>query len=324
MKNYYKILGLNKEEANDDDIKKSYRKLAMQYHPDRGGDEEKFKEISEAYAVLSDKEKKKSYDFTGQVSDFDFSVGDIFNSFFEKIRKPPLKSEDRYIILNVKLEEVMNGSNIKFRLKRKVLVEKPIECPKCDGTGYIHTKTRLAFSFSIASSSVCRSCKGSGLFYQNVKFKYEILIINLDIAPGTPENHKYFFPHLSDEEPGYCTGDLYFIVKYEPHPDFIVDDQNLIKVIDINMLEYLTGFERIIHHLNHEKIKVKFRPLFPVDTEFCIKGLGLLRDGDLILKIKLDNKDLPQEAVSTMIIELSKYQTKELIYHNNVDKIFQT
>lgn len=313
MKNYYAVLGLQKESAVEDDIKKAYRRLAMEHHPDRGGDEEKFKEISEAYAVLSDKDKKKSYDFTGHVSDFDFSVMDIFNSFFDNIRKPTHKSDDRHITLKVNLEEVMLGSVIKFRLKRKVLQEKPIDCHKCHGKGYVYSQTRLGFSFSIASSSLCRLCQGTGLYYKSLKCRYENVILDVHLEPGTLENHKFFFPNLSDEEPGCTTGDLYLVVKYSHHPRFLVDGVNLVCLIDINWLEYFSGFERCIHHLNNEKILITVRPVFVIPSEFCLRGQGLTKKGDMIIRINIVTSGLPSDTLDNIVREISRCQNKESV-----------
>ena len=313
MKNYYAVLGLQKEKADEDDIKKAYRKLAMEHHPDRGGDEEKFKEISEAYAVLSDKDKKKSYDFTGHVSDFDFSMMDIFNSFFDNLRRPPLKSEDRYITLKVTLEEVMMGSVIKFRLRRKVLQERPIDCKRCGGKGYVYSQTKLGFSFSIASSSSCRSCQGTGMYYKSLKSRYENVILDVHLAPGTPENHKFFYPNLSDEEPGNVSGDLYLVVRYSPHPRFLVDGVNLVCVIDINWLEYFSGFERCIHHLNDEKIRITSKPMFVIPSEFCLKGEGLTKQGNLVIRINIVTTGLSLETIENIVREVSRCQSKETV-----------
>jgi len=321
MKNYYAILGLNKDTANDDDIKKSYKKLAMQHHPDRGGDAEKFKEISEAYAVLSDKDKRRSYDFTGEVSDFDFSVMDIFNSFFENIRKPQMTSEDRYVFLNVSLEEVMNGSEIRFRLKRRVLNDKPIECPKCKGKGHIYKNTRFAFNFNIASSTMCMTCQGTGLFYRNLTFRYENTILDVDLKPGTPEGFRFSFARMSDEEPGCITGDLYLVVKYRPHKFFTVDQMNLYCTININWLEYFSGFERCIHHLNGEKIKIKSESILAIPSELCIRGLGLDHGKDLIIKINIITTGLSPQTIKNIIREISQCQTKTIVTETT-DKTF--
>lgn len=312
MKNYYAVLGLQKDSAAEEDIKKAYRRLAMEHHPDRGGDGEKFKEISEAYAVLSDRDKKKKYDFTGHVSEFDFSVMDIFNSFFDNhLRRPPLRSEDRHVTLRVTLEEVMMGSDIRFRLKRKVLQERPVDCSMCEGKGYVYSRTKLGFSLSIASSSLCRSCEGTGMFYRSLKCRYENVILDVHLEPGTPENHKFFFANLSDEEPGSVAGDLYLVVKYSPHPRFSVNGVNLVCAVDINWLEYFSGFERCIHHLNNEKIRIRAGPVFAIPSEFCLRGQGLTGKGDLVIRINIVTTGLPPEILQNIVREISNCQSKE-------------
>jgi molecular chaperone DnaJ len=163
---YYKILGINKG-ASDEEIKKSFRKLAHKYHPDKsGGDEKKFKEIAEAYAVLSDKKKREQYDKYGRVFDgqqfgggagpfgangpfnggfgweFDPSafsdfndLGDIFSAFFEGMgvrqkRRTYHRGGDVEIIQEITLEEAFYG--VKKELKYKIAVS----CEKCGGKGY--------------------------------------------------------------------------------------------------------------------------------------------------------------------------------------------
>lgn len=160
---YYKILGINKG-SSEDEIKKAFRKLAHKYHPDKsGGDEKKFKEIAEAYSVLSDKKKREQYDKFGRVfngsqaeggdgpfgangSGFGFEfdpsafsdfgdLGDIFNAFFEGMgvrqkRRTYQRGTDIEIIQEITLEEAFYG--IKKELKYNIVVS----CVKCGGKGY--------------------------------------------------------------------------------------------------------------------------------------------------------------------------------------------
>lgn len=163
MKDYYKILGVDRN-ASEEEIKKAYRQLAHKYHPDKaGGDEKKFKEINEAYQVLSNKEKREQYDRFGTTFEtpgagpwhgwsspfgdsfdfseffrqnrdgrsFDFDLNDIFDSFFgtgtrTQRRK---KGNDIRIDLEISLEEAFLGTS------KKVELRKFIKCPKCTGTG---------------------------------------------------------------------------------------------------------------------------------------------------------------------------------------------
>lgn len=178
---YYKILGINKG-ASEEDIKKSFRKLAHKYHPDKaGGDEKKFKEIVEAYAILSDKNKREQYDKYGRVFEgaagagqgpfggfsnqrgsfsfeFDPSVfsdfgdlSEIFSAFFEgagvrQKKRTYHRGSDVEIIQEITLEEAFYG--VKKELKYKIAVA----CDKCNGKGY-DTKEGL---------EKCSVCRGRG------------------------------------------------------------------------------------------------------------------------------------------------------------------
>lgn len=166
MKDYYQILGVKKE-ASSDEIRKAYYKLAHQHHPDKGGNENKFKEINEAYQVLSDKEKKQQYDQYGQVFEgqaggpgarpgwgfnwqwgssgprdeqefgFDFGdIGDVFEEFFGfgqsqgSRRKQEIKrGKDIELGLEISLEEVLHNQ------QKEISLEKFIKCQRCQGTG---------------------------------------------------------------------------------------------------------------------------------------------------------------------------------------------
>jgi len=177
MKDYYKLLGIEKS-ASEEDIKKAYRKLAHQYHPDKsGGNSEKFKEINEAYQVLSNKDKRAQYDRFGRVFDgqagsphgnpfgngFEFGFGfdpnnledlgnisDIFESFFEgmgvKKRKSYQRGSDVEYVEAITLEEAFRGVEKKIRIKLYV------PCVTCKSLGY----------FADAGVTECATCSGRG------------------------------------------------------------------------------------------------------------------------------------------------------------------
>jgi len=160
MKDYYKILGIDKG-ATEDEIKKAFRKLAHQHHPDKGGDEKKFKEINEAYQILSNKDKRNQYDKFGTVFDgaegfnpfaggqgfpfgevrFDFGgadfgdLGDIFDTFFEGLgvkqkRHTYHRGSDIQILQEITLEEAFHG------LKKEIKYPAMVRCEKCNGVGH--------------------------------------------------------------------------------------------------------------------------------------------------------------------------------------------
>ena len=183
MKNYYEVLGVSKS-ASEEDIKKAFRKLAQKYHPDKkGGDEQKFKEVSEAYSVLSDKKKRAEYDTYGKTfaggggpgaqgfsgfsaqggpaSGWDFSnfqnagfgqggvefdLGDIFGEFFAGGRAGGRRGRDISIDIELPFKEAIFGT------ERRVLIAKLGVCSECTGTG----------AKPGTSMTSCASCNGRG------------------------------------------------------------------------------------------------------------------------------------------------------------------
>jgi len=177
-KDYYKILGISRG-ASSEEIKKAYYKLAHKYHPDKGGDKEKMKEINEAFQVLSDKEKRKQYDNFGRVFDdapkgetshgfnwawgnssqggpdigFDMGdLGELFEDFFgfgggsRRRKKDIRKGKDIKIDIEVSLEDVLEGQT------KEITLYKMVQCPRCYGSG-AEPGTPV---------EECFSCRGTG------------------------------------------------------------------------------------------------------------------------------------------------------------------
>ncbi|MBI4123147.1 MAG: molecular chaperone DnaJ [Parcubacteria group bacterium] len=183
MKDYYKILGIAKG-ASEEDVKKAYRRLAHKYHPDKGGDTGRFKEISEAYQILSSKDKRAQYDKFGRVFEgghstgsgqdgfggfqwgwqrgpqegfdegsFDFpDLGDIFEDFFGANQGPAdlRKGKDIEVELRIPLEAVL------LRREERVSLSKFVLCSRCQGVG-AEPNTKV---------SECFSCRGAGQVQQ--------------------------------------------------------------------------------------------------------------------------------------------------------------
>lgn len=203
-KDFYNILGVSKG-ASDDEIKKAYRKLAHKYHPDKsGGDEVKFKEINEAYQVLSDKSKRSQYDQFGQTfesggpsggaggfggfdfsgfqsggQDFDFSegFGDIFSDIFGggRSRGGRQAGRDIQVDIEISFEEMVRGTKHSVNLYRMTQCDvchgsggepgaKEETCPTCKGNGKVQQTMRSMFG-SFSQVSTCPTCSGSGKIY---------------------------------------------------------------------------------------------------------------------------------------------------------------
>jgi len=200
-RDYYKVLGVSRN-ASKDEIKDAYRKLAMQYHPDRNkapDAEEKFKEISEAYAVLSDDEKRQQYDMLGHAgfdqrytaedifrgADFEsifraigFGFGDLFRTFFGggfgrgDFRERINRGQDLVYDLELTLEEAAKGTEKEIEIPRTEKCEvcegsgaspgtSPRTCPKCNGAGKVQHMRKSSFAMYVQVTP-CSTCRGKG------------------------------------------------------------------------------------------------------------------------------------------------------------------
>lgn len=194
-RDYYEVLGISKT-ASADEIKKAFRKAAIEHHPDKGGDEAKFKEVNEAYEVLSSADKRKRYDqfghagvggagggqsgFGGQEMHFDFGdlgLGDIFSSFFggnSQGGRGPRQSRGRDIETTIDLdfEQAVFGAEVDINLHINIECEhckgKTVEpgydmkeCSQCHGSGQVVTLTKTIFG-NIQQATLCRDCEGTG------------------------------------------------------------------------------------------------------------------------------------------------------------------
>lgn len=199
MKDYYKILGVPRD-ASPEEIKKAYYRLAHKYHPDKGGDEEKFKEINEAYQVLSDPEKRRQYDMYGRVfeeagaapgfdfqwfwgkpgfsfEDFDFEdIGEMVEEMFgfgaPKRKRDLKRGKNIQVEIEIPLEATLKNFEKEISLYKFIKCSrcegtgaepgsKIIECFSCRGTGYVQ-EIRKTFFGSFTRYTVCPECGGEG------------------------------------------------------------------------------------------------------------------------------------------------------------------
>ncbi len=198
-RDYYEVLGVKKD-ASADEIKKAFRRKAIKYHPDRGGDEAKFKEVNEAYEVLKDTAKRQRYDqfghagvggngaggspfggFGGQGQEmhFDFGdlgLGDIFNSFFsgggQQRSGRQARGNDIETQIDLTFEQAVFGTEVALNLNiddtcehcKGTTAEPGYELKKCDtcgGSGQVVTQTRTIFG-NIQQAAICPTCQGTG------------------------------------------------------------------------------------------------------------------------------------------------------------------
>jgi len=196
---YYEVLGVSRE-ADANEIKKAYRKLAMMYHPDKNPDDaqagEKFKEVSEAYEILKDQEKRRRYDQFGSsglkggfggFNGFEFDLSDALRTFMSegfgfgdffgssgqsRSRRTQTRGQDLQINIKLTLEEIAEGVTKKVKLKRYVLCEtcngtglkkgsSPVDCSYCHGAGEIRQVSRTIFG-QFVNVATCPQCGGQG------------------------------------------------------------------------------------------------------------------------------------------------------------------
>jgi molecular chaperone DnaJ len=259
-RDYYEVLGISRE-ANDDEIRKSYRQAALKYHPDRNpGDksaEEKFKEATEAYSVLSDGEKRGAYDRFGHAglgAGFDFSgvgVGDILSHFQDMFadffggfgatgfgqrqqRQRTSRGQDVRVQATITLKDAMTGGKHEVAIRGAAPCEtcagsgakpgtQPETCPQCRGSGQVTAQRGF-----IMFSTTCNRCRGSGSVVRDpcencagagaVERQRRVLV---NFPPGVDTGHRLRVPGQGMPGPnGTPPGDLYVDVDVDQDPQF--------------------------------------------------------------------------------------------------------
>lgn len=252
--------------ATQPEIKKAYRKLAVKHHPDKGGDEHKFKEINAAYEILSDEEKRAKYDRYG-LEGIDESGGgggggsaDIFDLFFgggRQGRRGPPRSDDMNHVIKVSLEDLYNGKTVKLAVNREVLVGKPKMCTQCDGRGVVVELRQIGLGMVQQIQRHCSSCRGEG--YQCEK-KRERKIVEVHVEKGMKHKERITFRGMSDEKPNMEPGDVHFIVHEKAHDVFKRKGADLLISKKLSLKEALTGFAWRIKHLDGRSLIIASKP----------------------------------------------------------------
>uniref|UniRef100_A0A7S1BX49 J domain-containing protein n=3 Tax=Corethron hystrix TaxID=216773 RepID=A0A7S1BX49_9STRA len=263
----YEVLGVEKT-AEEKEIKKAYRKLAVQHHPDKGGDEAKFKEISAAYEILSDSDKRSKYDKYGLEGVADDGGGgggrghdDLFSMFFGRGQggrsSGPRKGDDVNHPLKVSLEDLYNGKTVKLAISRQVIVGEAKECKTCDGHGVVVEMRQIALGMVQQLQRRCNECAGQGY---NCQTKKQRKVLEVHVEKGMKNNQKIVFRGMADEKPNMEAGDIIFVVQEKEHELFKRKGADLLVVKNVSLNEALTGFQWMITHLDGRKIVVKSNP----------------------------------------------------------------
>ena len=322
---YYEVLQISKS-ASGDEIKKAYRKLAMQYHPDKNhGDkeaEEKFKSVNEAYQVLSDEEKRAIYDRYGKDGlngqgggnggGFDFGdISDIFNSFFGGggsggggRRKPVDKFQlDTAVELELEFNEAIFGckKELKFKIKKSCddcsgsgakggKVEK---CRECGGSGQIHMRQGF-----MTFSQTCHKCRGEGEVAHDkcpkCKGKTYIEVdesVSVDVPEGVDNGNKIRVPRKGNSSKTSERGDLYLVVKVKEDPKFVRDGDDIYLEIPVFFTQALLSESVKVPALK-EEVELKLSSSVRDKQHFTFKDKGATnvrskRKGNFIVQVKI-------------------------------------
>lgn len=278
-RDYYEVLGLQKG-ATDAEIKKAYRQMAKKYHPDVNKEpsaEEKFKEVNEAYEVLSDPQKKANYDQFGHAgmegafggggfggfSDFG-DINDIFGSFFgggssRRQSNGPRKGNDRFMQMRIDFMEAINGITEEITVevdeqcseclgsgaKTKSDVQ---VCPRCNGSGQVQTQNRTPFGVFM-STSVCPDCQGTGKKILNKcpkchgkGYEHKRVKLEIKIPAGIQSGQQIRVSGKGERGVnGGPNGDLYIEILVNRHESFVRDGNDIRVVVPISAVEATLG-----------------------------------------------------------------------------------
>jgi len=339
-KDYYEVLGINKN-ASDDDIKKAYRKLAMQYHPDKNPDnkeaEEKFKEVSEAYEILSDKDKKAKYDRYGhsgpQRNPFgdDFGFGFGFNPFGRKTQYQQQQrvGEDMNLIVNLTLEELFLGTVKRYKYNRNTKC-KPCdghggsgthECPKCSGRGMVIQGIDTPFG-QIRQMVTCDACDGAGKTYdtqcETCKGKGVVTgeeIVELNVPHGIREGSTFVFEEKGHAIKSGKSGDLNIKIMQQPHKVFTRVNNELRMNLKLSYSQLVLGDKVDIETIDGKKIRVNIPEYSDVNDNLRIQNKGMKEyeseiRGDLIINLMIDIPKKISEETKELLVKLKETEEK--------------
>lgn len=308
MTNLYQILGLEKS-ASTDDIKKAYKKLAVQNHPDKGGDEKKFQEISNAYDILSDPKKKQDYDNGNSNGNrHHANHDDIFAHFFGRNggprQEPVQKCNDILKPYKITLREAFTGVKKTLKIKLKAYhLDKLKSCDDCNGMGRIKNIRNMGI-FQQVFEMQCNSCSGSGS--KNIEeCAYEIeKILELHIPKGVHNNNNICIdgcgeqPKVANKKPG----NLIFNIEIINNDAFIRDGDNLNAVITINFIDSICGANVNFNIMDEDSINFNtsmFNVVHPNKKyEFKDKGMPILgrnAKGNLYIEFNIEYPILTDE-----------------------------
>lgn len=349
-RDYYEVLGVPRN-ATEEEIKRAFRKLAFQYHPDHNresGAEERFKEISEAYQVLFDAEKRANYDRYGRAEgiqgfpDFGFGgLGDIFESFFgfggspfgaATAQRAPQKGSELRAYITLSFEEAVFGCSREIEVER---IENcslcrglgtepgtsPQTCPECQGTGQVR-RVRQSFFGRFTHVTSCSRCSGSGTIITNpcrhcrgrgrVKVKKKLVV---DIPAGVDDSYAMILNGEGDVGLyGGRPGDLYASLSVKPSKIFHREGSDIFYELPINFAQAALGDKVEVPSLDGG-IKLDIPPGTQDGRPFRLKGKGIAHangrgKGDEVVIVRVVTPERLDKKQKRLFQELAEMLSK--------------
>jgi len=340
---FYQLLGVSREASNDD-IKKAYRKLAREMHPDVNPDPaiaEKFKEITAAYEVLSDPQKRQSYDMGGNGnfgSNFGagFGFSDIMDAFFggAGARGPRTRArpgQDALIRVEISLEDACFGCKRTLNLETAVLCTlcsgsgcaagtSPVICDICKGRGEVQQVTR-SFIGQVMTARPCGSCQGYGTRITSpcsecagdgrVRSRHDI---EIEIPAGVESGNRMHLPGRGEVGPGGGgPGDLYVEIEVSDHQYLFRDGENLHMELSVAMTAAALGKELEVETLDGP-VAIEVKPGTQPGAVITLKERGMARlrggsRGDLFIHIQVEVPTKLNKAESELLEKFAELRS---------------
>lgn len=344
-RDYYEVLGVSKD-ASTSDIKKAYRKKAKQYHPDVNKEadaEDKFKEVQEAYEILSDENKKATYDRFGHAAfeqgagngaggfggfgfeDMDF--GDIFGSFFggggrRQKQTGPRRGDDRLMRLDISFMEAINGVKKDVKINYDAVCNHchgsgaksdsdVTTCPRCGGRGQVQQQQTSPFG-TFVTTTTCPDCQGTGKIIKDKcpdchgkGYHNKTVTVQLDIPAGINTGQQLRVSGKGGRGTnGGPNGDLFVEIHVKSHPHFVRDGRTIHITVPISVVDATLGCEVDVPTV-YGDVTVKIPAGTQSGTNLRLKGKG-------VKDLRSDNYGDQMVKVDVLVPTKLSHEEKEL------------